>query len=97
MSLGDRVVLAIAGRRRDHPLFGCPVARCNCRQNASVHIAIESIELVPASRRQRDIATAEIDSANLAIVRVADTEPRMPDWRKCCGDLKIDQVDKRCR
>ena len=40
MSLGDRVVLAIAARRRDHPLFGCPVSRCNRRQDASVHIAL---------------------------------------------------------
>src|SRR5258708_40190840 len=40
---------------------------------------------------------AEINHVNLAIVRVAQAEPRMPDWRECRGDLKIDQAHKRYR
>ena len=51
MPLGDCVVLAVTGRRRDPPLFGRSVAGGNRRNDVSVHLAVDNIEFVPAFRR----------------------------------------------
>lgn len=48
MPLGDCVVFAVAGRRRDRPLFDRPVAWRNLSPDASVHIAVDTVKLVPA-------------------------------------------------
>jgi hypothetical protein len=42
--LGDRVVLAVTGRRRDQALLGCPAADGNLRNDVSIDLAMDRVE-----------------------------------------------------
>ena len=74
MPLGNRVVLAVTDLRRDQP-FVCYAGIWN---DVSIDFAIDGVEFPPALRRQCKVTTTEIDPANLAIVRVAQAEQRVP-------------------
>ena len=82
MPLGDCIVFAVTGWWPDQPFLIRRAADANLRSNFSIDGPIDDVELPRAFQRQREFATAKINPMNLAIVRVAQAETRMPDWRE---------------
>ena len=70
VALGDRIVVAFPSRRSDQPLLGRHAAQVTQRDDVAIDLAVDGGQLAPALGRQRDVAAAEIDSLNLAVIPV---------------------------
>src|SRR5208282_4719592 len=78
MALGDRIVVAIAGWRRQQPLLGGETAQVGLRNDIAIDFTIDAIELIQSLHCHRYVAPAKINPLNLAVLPVAQAEPSMP-------------------
>src|SRR5580658_6791101 len=82
MALSDRIVMALAGPRRNDPRFGRHTAQVGLGYDGSIDLSIDAVELVESFDRLGDTAFLEIAVANLAILFIAQAKHRMRHWSK---------------
>src|ERR1700721_2144513 len=82
MALSDRIGMALAGPRRDHPIFDREAAQVRLRGDVAVDLSVDAVEFIEPPHRHRDVAFAKIHAANLAVVLIAQAKLCMRHWRK---------------
>lgn len=82
VALGDRVIMALTGSRRDQPDFSGKALCIGLRNNGAIDRGVDALKFGPPFGRERHSAFDRYGLVDLTVVSIFEAKNRMRNWRK---------------